>query len=85
MENLQLKEQLKLQELQQLKAQVKLDQENYKAFSKLGYALEKQGEARKAIGAYNLSLRIKPIYSLGWRYCGEALIKLGMIQDTKES
>ena len=64
---------------------VKLDQENYKAFSELGYALEKKGEARKAIGAYNFSLRINPRYYLAWRYRGEALIKLGLIKDAKES
>ena len=64
---------------------VKLDQENYKAFSELGYALEKKGEARKAIGAYNFSLRINPRYYLAWRCRGEALIKLGLIKDAKES
>ena len=64
---------------------VKLDQENYKAFSELGYALEKKGEPRKAIGAYNFSLRINPRYYLAWRYRGEALIQLGLIKDAKES
>ena len=64
---------------------VKLHQENYKAFSELGYALEKKGEPRKAIGAYNFSLRINPRYYLAWRYRGEALIQLGLIKDAKES
>ena len=64
---------------------VKLDQENYKAFSELGYALEKKGEPRKAIGAYNFSLRINPRYYLALRYRGEALIQLGLIKDAKES
>ena len=46
---------------------------------------KKKGEARKAIGAYNFSLRINPRYYLAWRYRGEALIKLGLIKDAKES
>ena len=51
----------------------------------VGYGFYINGEQRKAIGAYNFSLRINPRYYLAWRYRGEALIQLGLIKGAKES
>ena len=63
----------------------KAKEENYQPFGELGYALEKKRAARKAIGAYNSPSRINPRYYLAWRYREEALIKLGLIKDTRDS
>ena len=64
---------------------VKFDQENYKAFNELGYALRKTGELRKAVGAYNYALKLNPRYFPAWEYRGEALLKLELFSDAKQS
>lgn len=57
--------------------------QNYKAANELGFALRKTGEYRKAIGAYNYSLKINPEFHQATEYRAEALLALGYYDQTR--
>ncbi len=59
--------------------------ENYKAANELGFALRQNGEYRKAIGAYNYALQINPNFHEATEYRAEAFLKLGFLDETKQS
>ncbi len=62
---------------------IQFDPQNYKAANELGYALRKTGDYRKAIGAYNYSLKINPNFHQATEYRAEALLALGYLEETK--
>ena len=66
-------------------AAVKLDNQNYKAFNELGFALRKTGELQKAVGAYRYALQLNPKYHEAWEYLGEAFLALGILEEAKKT
>lgn len=64
---------------------LKLDLNHYEAANELGYALRKTGDYRKAIGAYNFALVIKPDFYEAIEYRGEAYLALGMLDRAREA
>ncbi len=63
---------------------IQYNPQNYKAANELGYALRKTGDFRKAIGAYNYSLKINPNFHEAIEYRAEALLALGFLEETKQ-
>ena len=66
-------------------AAIQLDPQNYKAANELGFALRKTGDYRKAIGAYNYALKINPNFHQATEYRAEAFLKLGFLDQTRQS
>ena len=64
---------------------LKLDLDYYQAANELGYALRRNGEFRKALGAYNFALEIKPDFYPAIEYRGEAYVSLGMLDEAREA
>jgi len=64
---------------------LKLSLNHYEAANELGYALRKTGEYRKALGAYNFALVIKPDFYPAIEYRGEAYLALGMFDLAQEA
>ncbi len=64
---------------------LELDPQNYRAANELGYALRKTGDYRKAIGAYNYALDIKPDFHQATEYRAEAYLALGMYDKTQRA
>ena len=64
---------------------VKIFPQNYKAANELGFALRKTGDYRKAIGAYNYALKINPNFHQATEYRAEAFLKLGFLDQTRQS
>jgi tetratricopeptide (TPR) repeat protein len=64
---------------------LKLELDHYEAANELGYSLRKTGDYRKALGAYNFALTIKPDFYPAVEYRGEAYLALGMIERAKEA
>lgn len=64
---------------------LKLQLNYYQAANELGYALRKSGEHRKALGAYNFALGIKPDFYPAVEYRGEACLALGMLNEAREA
>lgn len=64
---------------------LKLDLNHYEAANELGYALRKSGDYRKAIGAYNFALVIKPDFYEAIEYRGEAYFALGMLDRARDA
>lgn len=62
---------------------LKLQLNHYEAANELGYSLRKTGDYRKALGAYNFALTIKPDFYPAIEYQGEAYLALGMIEQAK--
>ncbi len=62
---------------------LKLQLNHYEAANELGYALRQTGDYRKALGAYNFALTIKPDFYPAIEYRGEAYLALGMIEQAK--
>ncbi|MCB1685483.1 MAG: tetratricopeptide repeat protein [Pseudomonadales bacterium] len=55
------------------------------AANELGYALRETGDYKRAIGAYNLALELKPDFWQALEYRGEALLAMGFFGETKEA
>jgi len=64
---------------------LKLKLSHYEAANELGYSLRKTGDYRKALGAYNFALTIKPDFYPAIEYRGEAYLALGMIDEAKNA
>ncbi len=64
---------------------LKLQLNHYEAANELGYSLRKAGDFRKALGAYNFALTIKPDFYPAIEYRGEAYLALGMIEQAKDA
>lgn len=64
---------------------LKLSLNHYEAANELGYALRKTGEYRKALGAYNFALVIKPDFYPAIEYRGEAYLALGRFDLAQEA
>jgi tetratricopeptide (TPR) repeat protein len=64
---------------------LKANEKNYEAANELGYALRKTGDYRKAIGAYNYALQLKPDFYPAIEYRGEALLLMGFIDEAKDA
>ena len=64
---------------------LKLQLDHYEAANELGYSLRKTGDYRKALGAYNFALTIKPDFYPAVEYRGEAYLALGMIEQAKDA
>jgi tetratricopeptide (TPR) repeat protein len=62
---------------------LKLKLDYHQAANELGYALRRSGSPRKAIGAYNLALSIKPDFMEAIEYRGEAYLALGMLDEAR--
>ena len=62
---------------------LKLELSHYEAANELGYSLRKTGDYRKALGAYNFALTIKPDFYPAIEYRGEAYLALGMTENAK--
>jgi len=63
---------------------LKLDLVYYQAANELGYALRKSGDFRKALGAYNFALQIRPDFYPAIEYRGEAYLALGMLAEARQ-
>ncbi|MEJ2087839.1 MAG: tetratricopeptide repeat protein, partial [Gammaproteobacteria bacterium] len=63
----------------------KLHLDYYQAANELGYALRQTGDYRKALGAYNFALEIKPDFYPAVEYRGEAYLTLGMLEASREA
>jgi len=61
------------------------NEKNHEAANELGYALRKTGDYKKAIGAYNYALELKPDFYPAIEYRGEALLMMGFIEEAKEA
>ena len=57
----------------------------HQAANELGYALRQTGDYRKALGAYNFALSIKPDFYPAIEYRGEAYLALGMLDQAKSA
>lgn len=64
---------------------LKLELSHYEAANELGYSLRKTGDYRKALGAYNFALTIKPDFYPAIEYRGEAYLALGMFDQAKDA
>lgn len=64
---------------------LKLDLDYVEAANELGYALRKTGEVRKALGAYNFALEIRPDFYPAVEYRGEAYLALGMLDEARDA
>ncbi len=64
---------------------LKLQLDHYEAANELGYALRRTGDYRKALGAYNFALTIKPDFYPAIEYRGEAYLALGMLDQSKDA
>lgn len=64
---------------------LKLELSHYEAANELGYALRRTGQHRKALGAYNFALTIKPDFYPAIEYRGEAYLALGMLEPAKKA
>ncbi len=64
---------------------LKLQLDHYEAANELGYSLRKTGDYRKALGAYNFALTIKPDFYPAIEYRGEAYLALGMLDKAKDA
>jgi tetratricopeptide (TPR) repeat protein len=64
---------------------LKLKLDYYEAANELGFSLRKTGDYRKALGAYNFALTIKPDFYPAIEYRGEAFLALGMIDEAKDA
>ena len=64
---------------------LKLKLSHYEAANELGFSLRRLGDDRKALGAYNFALTIKPDFYPAIEYRGEAYLALGMIDQAKEA
>lgn len=64
---------------------IKINADNYKAASSLGYALRKTGSFEEAIASYDKALAIEPGYAEAIEYRGEAYLGLNRIDDAKEA
>jgi tetratricopeptide (TPR) repeat protein len=62
---------------------LKLDLNDHEAANELGFALRKSGQHRKALGAYNFALTIRPDFYPAIEYRGEAYLALGRLEDAK--
>ena len=64
---------------------LKLQLDHYEAANELGYCLRRLGDYRKALGAYNFALTIKPDFYPAIEYRGEAYLALGIIDQAKDA
>jgi len=64
---------------------LKLDLDYVEAANELGYALRKSGDFRKALGAYNFALQIRPDFYPAVEYRGEAYLSLGMLEEARQA
>jgi len=64
---------------------LKLDLDYVEAANELGYALRKSGDVRKALGAYNFALQIRPDFYPAVEYRGEAYLSLGMLEEARQA
>lgn len=64
---------------------IKVNEQHYEAANELGYALRKTGDYRKAIGAYNYALQLRPSFYPAIEYRGEAFLMMGFIKESQEA
>ena len=64
---------------------IKVNEQHYEAANELGYALRKTGDYRKAIGAYNYALQLRPSFYPAIEYRGEAFLMMGFIKESQDA
>jgi tetratricopeptide (TPR) repeat protein len=68
-----------------LTAAVEADPDMHEAWSSLGYALRRSGDANGALEAYDRALALAPAYGEAIEYRGEAYLALGRIDDAQRA
>ncbi len=64
---------------------IKVNEQLYEAANELGYALRKTGDYRKAIGAYNYALQLRPSFFPAIEYRGEAFLMMGFVKESQDA
>jgi len=64
---------------------IKVNEQHHEAANELGYALRKTGDYRKAIGAYNYALQLRPNFYPAIEYRGEALLMMGFVKESQDA